>query len=52
VGRVALPVLLRAFVTDAAADTAGPAVASMLIYILMAAILVVRPQGLFPARTG
>ena len=52
VGRVFLPVLLRAFVSDAAADTAGPALASMLIYILMAAILVIRPQGLFPARTG
>ncbi|MBT7756785.1 MAG: branched-chain amino acid ABC transporter permease, partial [Rhodospirillaceae bacterium] len=52
VGRVMLPVLLRAFVDDAAADTAGPALASMLIYILMAGILVVRPQGLFPARTG
>ncbi|MDA1098848.1 MAG: branched-chain amino acid ABC transporter permease [Proteobacteria bacterium] len=52
VGRVFLPVLLRAFVSDAAADTAGPALASMLIYILMAAILVVRPRGLFPARTG
>ena len=52
VGRVALPLLLRLFVSDAAADTAGPALASMLIYILMAAVLVVRPQGLFPARTG
>jgi branched-chain amino acid transport system permease protein len=52
VGRVFLPVLLRVFVSDAAADTAGPALASMLIYILMAAILVVRPRGLFPARTG
>ncbi|MDP6345497.1 MAG: branched-chain amino acid ABC transporter permease, partial [Alphaproteobacteria bacterium] len=52
VGRVFLPVVLRAFVSDAAADTAGPALASMLIYILMAAILVVRPRGLFPARTG
>ena len=52
VGRVFLPVLLRIFVSDAAADTAGPALASMLIYILMAAILVVRPRGLFPARTG
>jgi branched-chain amino acid transport system permease protein len=51
-GRVLLPVLLRAVVSDAAADTAGPALASMLIYILMAAILVVRPRGLFPARTG
>ncbi len=52
VGRVMLPDLLRAFVSEAAADTAGPALASMLIYILMVAILVVRPQGLFPARTG
>ncbi|MFP6749919.1 MAG: branched-chain amino acid ABC transporter permease [Alphaproteobacteria bacterium] len=52
VGRVMLPDLLRFFVSEAAADTAGPALASMLIYILMVAILVVRPQGLFPARTG
>ncbi len=52
VGRVFLPGLLRVFVSDAAADTAGPALASMLIYILMAAILVVRPRGLFPAKTG
>lgn len=28
----------------------GPALASMLIYILMAVILVVRPQGLLPAK--
>jgi branched-chain amino acid transport system permease protein len=33
-----------------AADKAGPALASMLIYLLMAAILFVRPQGLFPPR--
>ncbi|MDE0941913.1 MAG: branched-chain amino acid ABC transporter permease [Alphaproteobacteria bacterium] len=51
-GRVLLPEFLRVFVAEAAADTAGPALASMLIYILMAAILVVRPQGLFPARNG
>jgi branched-chain amino acid transport system permease protein len=38
--------------TDATADAVGPALTSMLIYLLMAAILVVRPQGLFPARTG
>ena len=31
---------------------AGPALASMLIYILMAAVLYFRPQGLFPARSG
>jgi branched-chain amino acid transport system permease protein len=34
------------------ADATGAAVASMLIYVLMAAILYFRPQGLFPARTG
>jgi branched-chain amino acid transport system permease protein len=28
----------------------GPAVASMLIYLVMAAVLAVRPAGLFPAR--
>jgi branched-chain amino acid transport system permease protein len=33
-----------------AADTAGPAIASMLIYLLMAVVLAVRPAGLFPAR--
>ena len=52
VGRVFLPMLLRALVVDSTADAMGPALASMLIYILMAAILVVRPRGLFPARTG
>jgi branched-chain amino acid transport system permease protein len=30
------------------AATAAPAVSAMLIYLLMAAILAVRPQGLFP----
>ncbi len=32
------------------ANQIGPAIASMLIYILMAAILVIRPQGLFPPK--
>ena len=32
------------------ANQIGPALASMLIYILMAAILVIRPQGLFPPK--
>lgn len=51
-GRAFLPVTLRALVSDATADAVGPAVASMLIYIVMAAILFFRPQGLFSARTG
>ena len=33
-----------------AAEAAGPALASMLIYLLMAAVLAFRPQGLFPSR--
>ena len=51
-GRVFLPMLLRSMVAESTADTVGPALASMLIYILMAGILVFRPRGLFPARTG
>lgn len=32
------------------ANQIGPALASMLVYILMAAILIVRPEGLFPTK--
>ena len=42
----------RLFLSPAAANDAGPAVASMLVYVLMAAVLFARPQGLFPARAG
>jgi branched-chain amino acid transport system permease protein len=28
----------------------GPAIASMLIYLLMAVVLSIRPTGLFPAK--
>jgi branched-chain amino acid transport system permease protein len=49
VGRAYLPDLLKLFVSSVTASTAGPALSSMLIYILMAAVLVVRPSGLFPA---
>ena len=50
VGRVFLPSLLRLFFDQATADGAGPALASMLVYILMAVILIFRPTGLFPAK--
>lgn len=50
VGRAFLPSLFAAFLPRPVADAIGPAVASMLIYILMAAVLFFRPQGLFPAR--
>ncbi len=52
VGRSILPFLLEAVISNQAAQTAGPAIASMLIYMLMVAVLFFRPQGLFPARTG
>jgi branched-chain amino acid transport system permease protein len=32
------------------ASNLGPSVSSILIYVLMAAVLFFRPQGLFPAR--
>ncbi len=49
-GRVFLPELFKLFMPPADATGMGAALASMLIYLLMAAILVVRPQGLFPAN--
>jgi branched-chain amino acid transport system permease protein len=49
IGRAFLPDLLRTFLSTNAAATLGPALSSMMIYMLMAAVLVVRPEGLFPA---
>ena len=49
-GRVLLPHLLRSVMDQATADGAGPALASMLVYIFMSVVLVVRPRGLFPPK--
>ena len=49
-GRAFLPDLLRKVLSGAAASTAAPALSSMLIYLLMAIVLVARPEGLFPAN--
>jgi branched-chain amino acid transport system permease protein len=49
-GRALLPALFGTFLAPQFASSAGPAVASILIYVLMAAVLFLRPQGLFPAR--
>lgn len=49
-GRAFLPGILRALFQPAVASELGPALASILIYVLMAAILFFRPSGLFPAR--
>jgi branched-chain amino acid transport system permease protein len=49
-GRTLLGTLLTFIMSPAAANNAGPALASMLIYIFMAAVLFFRPKGLFPAQ--
>jgi branched-chain amino acid transport system permease protein len=50
VGRAFLPELLKAFLPPAAASGAAPAISQVLIYVLMAAVLVWRPTGLFGQR--
>jgi branched-chain amino acid transport system permease protein len=42
--------VLRLFMAPSPARTVGPAIASMLIYLVMALILYFRPTGLFPAK--
>ena len=49
-GRAFLKPLMATIISAPAAESAGPALASMLIYLLMAVVLAIRPQGLFPAR--
>jgi branched-chain amino acid transport system permease protein len=49
-GRAFLKPVLSAMISPTAGDAAGPALASMLIYLLMAVVLALRPAGLFPAR--
>jgi branched-chain amino acid transport system permease protein len=51
IGRAFLPDLLRAVLNTNAALTLAPALSSMSIYMLMAGILVFRPEGLFPAAS-
>jgi branched-chain amino acid transport system permease protein len=49
-GRFIAPALLRVLLDPAAASQTGRAVAPMLVYLLMAATLFIRPAGLFPVR--
>ena len=51
-GRSLVPDLMRVFLPVAEARQAGAAIASMLVYIAMAAILAFRPAGLFPVRAS
>jgi branched-chain amino acid transport system permease protein len=51
IGRAFLPDLLRLVLSSRGASTVAPALSSMLIYLLMAIVLVVRPAGLFPVSS-
>jgi branched-chain amino acid transport system permease protein len=51
IGRIFLPDVLRLVLSTNTALTLGRALSSMSIYMLMAAILVFRPEGLFPAAS-
>jgi len=49
-GRAMLPIAFAKMFSPQVASNLGPSISSILIYVLMAAVLVFRPQGLFPAR--
>lgn len=49
-GRGVLPGLLHLLLEPAVAAAAGPALASVGVYLLMALVLALKPQGLFPVR--
>lgn len=51
-GRTYLDDFLKLFLATNNAETAAPALSAMLIYILMAVVLVIRPEGLFPPRSN
>jgi branched-chain amino acid transport system permease protein len=48
-GRTFVPDLLHRFLIDSASSSLGRALSSMMIYLVMALVLIVRPAGLFPA---
>lgn len=49
-GRALIPLAAELWLGGEAAASAAPALASILIYLLMTAVLFFRPQGLFPAH--
>lgn len=50
-GRTLLQHVFREFLPPQWASAAGPAVASVAVYVFMAVVLAIKPQGLFPARS-
>jgi branched-chain amino acid transport system permease protein len=51
IGRAFLPDLLRLLLSSRGASSVAPALSSMLIYLLMTVVLVLRPEGLFPVSS-
>ena len=49
-GRVLLPIWLRQLFDASVANAAGPALASMVVYLLMVLVLAFKPDGLFPVK--
>lgn len=49
-GRFLLPRIFATFMEASQASGLGAALASMLIYVVMALVLILRPKGLFPAH--
>jgi branched-chain amino acid transport system permease protein len=49
-GRTLLQHVFREFLPPQWASAAGPAVASVTVYLFMAAVLALKPRGLFPVR--
>jgi branched-chain amino acid transport system permease protein len=49
-GRTLVPMVFDSLLSAEAASSAGPAVASILIYMLMATVLFFNPRGLFPTH--
>ena len=50
IGRAFMPIAFGWFLPPQFASAAGPAIASVAVYLLMAVVLFFKPQGLFPAR--
>ncbi len=52
IGRAFLPLILREIFERSLAQTIGRATASILVFLFMAVVLAMRPQGLFPVKHG
>jgi branched-chain amino acid transport system permease protein len=51
IGRAFVPDLLHRYLSESAASSLGRSLSSMMVYLLMAIVLILRPQGLFPAAS-